>query len=92
MVSPGTRLVRRDCDDQIVIARKRQEARFLTEENGRLRDDKARLERTLSKARRCIAELRRSKDARISELRSDIERSDAVIKKLCQIAFPGDQQ
>jgi predicted nucleic acid-binding Zn-ribbon protein len=55
-----------------------------------LRERIARLERELSRARRCIAELRRSKDARMSEARDDQNRSDAAIKMLAKLSFPED--
>ena len=71
-----------------VLARVDRQAHV--DEANRLREVIARLERDLARARRCIAELRRSKDARMQEARSEVERSSAAVKVLCLVAFKNE--
>ena len=62
------------------------------DEAQRLRDRILTLERDLGRARRCIAELRRSKEAPLSEARSEASRSDSAVRILARVAFPSDAE
>lgn len=84
----GDTIIRRDADVQVDAAARRMDHRVRSDESDRLRDQISELERDLARARRCIAELRRSKDARMSEARAEQSRSDCAIKILTSIAFP----
>jgi phage shock protein A len=86
----GSALVSAAADAAMPIATLRAERNADKDENDRLRAQVARLESDLRRARRCIAELRRSKEERIAEHRADSRRSDAAISMLCHIAFPND--
>lgn len=88
----GSTLVRRNLDGQAQAATIRVGRQATKDEAARLRDRIAELERDLARARRCIYELRRSKDARISEARAEQSRSDAAVHILTRIAFPGDHK
>jgi len=57
------------------------------DEAARLRERITELERDLSRARRCIAELRRSKAERLSEAREATRQADAAVSMLCRLAF-----
>jgi len=56
-----------------------------------LRSRIAELEHELSRARRCIAELRRSKEARMEEARAYSASSQAAIRILTRLAFPKEE-
>lgn len=86
----GSRLISREteADPRIAAAIARNERQAHKDENARLRAQVARLESELSRARRCIAELRRSKEARMSEAHAELSASKAAISILCKRAFP----
>lgn len=90
--SRGTRLIAQDAQERARVVAPRVERQAQKDEAARLRERVAELERDLSRARRCIAELRRSKEARLTEAREDSARSAAAISILCRIAFPGDEE
>jgi hypothetical protein len=83
----GSKLVRREADERAREAISRADRDAYKAEAARLRDRVITLERDLARARRCIAELRRSKDARMSDARDEQSRSDAAIRILARIAF-----
>lgn len=82
----------RELDPVAAAAMARAERRAHADDRARLLERVAILERDLKRARRCIAELRRARDARADETRADASRSDAAIRILTRIAFPGDAQ
>lgn len=86
----GSRIVSRDtaAATRVISARIERQAR--KDETERLRAQVATLERDIARARRCIAELRRSKDARASEARAELLSSRFAVSTLCRIAFPSD--
>lgn len=62
------------------------------DERARLRGQVERLERDLARARRCIAELRRSKEERMSEARAELSGYRLAVSILCRLAFPADRR
>ena len=88
----GNRVIARECDAALaasgVVARGERQAH--KDEVARLREEIAVLERDLGRARRCIAELRRSKEGRLSEMRADLASSRSAISILCRVAFPAE--
>lgn len=86
----GSKIVRRDADAHARAAILRADHEASKDEAARMRERILQLERELARARRCIAELRRSKGARLSEARAEQASSDAAIKVLTKIAFPQD--
>jgi chromosome segregation ATPase len=85
----GSRLVSVDADRLMPAAAARADRNSHKDEADRLRAQVEKLERDLSRARRCIAELRRSKDARMSEARAEMNASRLAISILCRRVFPG---
>ena len=83
----GTRLVTRAADAAVTPAVTRADRVAMSDEIERLRVQNAALERDLRRARRCIAELRRSKDERMRESADDKRRSDLAISILCKRLF-----
>jgi phage shock protein A len=88
----GNRIIAREADERMSVALLRAEREAQKDEVARLREQVATLERDLARARRCVAELRRSKDARMAEARAEHSRSDAAIRILTRVAFPGDRK
>ena len=88
----GSAVLRRDIDGLMSVPLARAERDAEKDELARLREQIRTLERDLARARRCIAELRRSKDARLAEAREEQSRSDAAIRILTRIAFPQDHK
>jgi len=88
----GSRVVRRSTDDQMGAATERAERQATADDADRLRLRVAELERDLGRARRCIFELRRSKEERLAEARAETSRADAAIRILVRIAFPEDRK
>ena len=88
----GSRIVAREADERARSIDSRIERQALTDEVTRLQERIGLLERDLMRARRCIAELRRSREARLAEVRADASRSASAISMLCRIAFPGDSK
>lgn len=86
----GSRVVAREVDSLAQTGAARTARAAEAEQTAHLRDRIRSLERDLGRARRCIAELRRSKEARISEAREALARSDSAIRMLTRIAFPAD--
>lgn len=86
----GSRLVAQEADDRMPLARSRAERQAHKDEAERLRLQVTKLERELARARRCIAAMRLSHEARRSEWRASDSRSDAAISILCRVAFPKD--
>jgi hypothetical protein len=88
----GSRLTSIAADAAMPLANKRTARAAQRDVESDLRAQVVRLEADLARARRCIAELRRSKDERMAEARVDAERSAFAISTLCRIAFPGDKE
>lgn len=88
----GSRVISREANERMPTALARADRDARKEEAARLRAQVERLERDLARARRCIAELRRSKAERLSEVRAELSRSERATSILCHIAFPGDAQ
>lgn len=86
----GNRRIAAAADEDMVVAARRAERDAIKAENASLREAVARLERELARARRCLAVARQSHADRMLEARAAADLSDAVIKKLCRLAFPGD--
>jgi hypothetical protein len=86
----GSKLMIRATDAKLAGAMVRAQRDAEKSEAGRLREQVVQLERDLARARRCIAALRRSKDARLSEARAQQSSSDAAIRILTRLAFPSD--
>lgn len=86
----GTKLVRRNADLDVRASVARAERTAFNEEQQRQSHRICSLERDLARARRCIAELRRSKEALLAEVRAELATSDAAIRTLTRLAFPYD--
>lgn len=87
----GSRGISRDADKAMPAAIIRADRQAHKDQAERLQAQIDKLERDLSRARRCIAELRRSKEARMSEAHADLARADMAVSHLCRIAFPDDR-
>jgi hypothetical protein len=83
----GSKIVRRDADERARAAIPRSDREAAKDESARLRERILQLERELARARRCIAELRRSKEARLSDARAEQASSQAAIQILTRVAF-----
>jgi hypothetical protein len=83
----GTRVVRRDIDARIPAVMVRADREAAKDEVSRLRERVCALERELARARRCVAELRRTKEERLAEARAEQARGDAAIRILTRLAF-----
>jgi hypothetical protein len=88
----GSKLVQRAADTQAHAAGPRADREAFKEQLARLLERNAKLERELSRARRCVAELRRSKDAARAETRADQASSRFAISILARLAFPEDRK
>lgn len=86
----GSRAVVRDLDQRMGPIRQRAERQAQKDEVARLSAQIVKLERDLARARRCIAELRRSKEERALDARVALAAADSAIKMLTRIAFPKD--
>lgn len=86
----GTRVGVAVADERLVVTRLRADRDAEKDETARLRERVSLLERDLARARRCIAELRRSKDERLAEARAEQSLSRLAIRILTRIAFPED--
>ena len=86
----GSKIIRREADEAMGGAIARNEREAVKAERAALLAQIDKLERELGRARRCVAELRRSKEARQSEARADASASAAAIKTLTRLAFPGE--
>jgi molecular chaperone GrpE (heat shock protein) len=84
----GSRIVSREADEAMPAASARADRDATKAERARLLAQVASLEDQLARARRCIAELRRSKDARMAEAAADRSSGRAAIKILTRLAFP----
>jgi hypothetical protein len=87
----GSRIVARQAAAAVSAIAPRIERIAEKDEADRLRARISDLEHDLVKARRCIAELRRSKDECMADAKAEIQRGDAAIAILCKIAFSGDK-
>lgn len=83
----GTRNLSAEADAAMTSALVRAERLARDDENARLRRTAETLERDLARARRCIAELRRAKDARMTEAWAALNASDCAVSILCRLAF-----
>ncbi len=83
----GSAVLTRAADAKMPAAHARADLAADADERAALVARVAQLEVELRRARRCVAELRRSKDARLSEARADAARSSLAISILCRIAF-----
>lgn len=83
----GSRLLTREIDQGAEQRARRAERDADRDRCAALTERIASLERDLARARRCIAELRRSKDARLTEARAEMATGDAAIRILTRIAF-----
>jgi hypothetical protein len=83
----GSGFIRRQADQAIPTASACADRHARNDEVARLREQIGKLERDLVRARRCISELRRSKDARMSEARSELNSAQLAISILCRLAF-----
>lgn len=88
----GSRHISREADDRMPEAIARSERQAQKDEVARLREQIAGLERDLARARRCIAELRGSKEERVRELRAELSAAAFGTSILCRLAFPGDAE
>lgn len=88
--SRGSAIGSREADGEMPVARARAAQAAEREHEQGLRARITALERDLTRARRCIAELRRSREARLLDARSEANSSAAAIRILCRLAFPGD--
>jgi hypothetical protein len=86
----GTRVIEREADGAMAGALARANDRAYQDEIERLRVELARRDRDLVRARRCIAELRRSKEVIVSRARNEQRGSDLAIGILCRKAFLED--
>lgn len=84
----GSRVVTRDADAVMPQANARAARDAERDQLSALRAENARLQRDLQRARRCIAELRRAKEARMAEARAELSASQFAIRILTKIAFP----
>lgn len=87
----GSKRIRRSFDGEIETATRRASVRVEREVERRLREEIGRLQQDMKRARRCIAELRRSKEAIVQRTQEEQSRSDAAIRMLTRIAFPNDR-
>ena len=87
----GSRLVSREADERMPGALSRADRQAHKDEVTRLREQVARLERDLCRARRCLASERAGRAALRVRL-ADEERANAFgVGALCRLAFPGDE-
>ena len=86
----GSRIGVLAADALMPEAQARADRRAHADEVLALRERVRLLERDLSRARRCLAALRYSHDARMVEARADAHTSALAISCLCRIAFPRD--
>jgi hypothetical protein len=86
----GSALLAREADAAMPSASARADRSAAKEHVERLQGRVVALEHELARARRCIAELRRSKAERLTEARVELARTQLSISILCRIAFPGD--
>lgn len=84
----GTKVLARDLASRLPAAHRRADRAAAQDQEARLQAQIAVLERDLARARLCIAELRRSKEARLSEARHALATSHAAIRILTRLAFP----
>lgn len=83
----GSRLAAREADARMPVAKARGEHQANTDEVTRLREQVATLERDLRRARRCLALMRLSHDARMAEARAAERDSASAIRILARVAF-----
>jgi phage shock protein A len=89
--SRGSRLVSKEADERMPDAMRRADRDAHTDEVARLREQVAKLERELHRARRCIAAERSGRESLRVRLASE-ERANAFgVGVLCRLAFPGDE-
>jgi phage shock protein A len=86
----GTKCIARATDADMPAIHARADRQAHKDEADRLRAQVAKLERDLARARRCIAELRRSKEERVTEARAEASSSAAAITTLCRLAFSSE--
>ena len=86
----GSRLVAKEADERMLVATSRADVQAHKDEIVRLREQVATLERTLKRARRCLASERAGREALRVRLAAE-ERAGAFgVGVLCRLAFPGD--
>ena len=84
----GSRLVSRDADEKMPAAVLRADRLAHKDESAKLREQIASLERSLSRARRCLAAERLGRE-RLRARLADAERAYAFgVGVLCRLAFP----
>jgi hypothetical protein len=88
----GSKLISREADEAMGAAQARNEREAVKADRAALLAQVAKLKRDLGRARRCIAEPRRSKGERQSEARAEASSSATAIKILTRLAFPGDRE
>ncbi len=88
----GDRLVSRSLESATKVAVVRATRNAEDREVQALRDRCRVLERDLARARRCIAELRRSKAARLLDAQQQQHKTDFAVSLLCKMAFPKDKR
>jgi hypothetical protein len=87
----GSWLVAREADERMPVASSRAERQAHKDEAARLRERVAELERSLVRARRCLAAERAGREALRARLAHE-ERAYAFgVGVLCRLAFPGDE-
>lgn len=86
----GNKAISQETDREISAARYRAERQALKDENARLRERVAALERDLKRACRCLAAERYAREKRVTELKADVQSYRFGTSLLCRIAFPSD--
>lgn len=87
----GSRVVARAADDLMPSAQSRADRAAQKDETERLRERVAQLEKTLSRARRCLAAERHAREARTAELKAELRASKYAVTLLCKLAFPDEK-
>lgn len=86
----GSRSISRETREGAAGVDARAEYLALADENARLRARVAQLDADIGRARRCLAAERAGREALRQQAIECRDRSAAVVRNLCRIAFPGD--